>query len=72
VKLAIRTNHPSHIIVNTELASYSVLFEPNSDDITLIGPGIHEEAYTFQFPDEDRLAIAAYLVAKLESAVYGD
>jgi len=72
MNLNINTNHPSHIVINTRLGSYSVLFEPDDDTITLIGRGVTEEASTLQFPDpNERFAIAAYLVAKLETNVYG-
>jgi len=73
MQLTIQTGHQTHVLVTTRLANYSVLFEPDDDLITLMGLGLCEEFSTLQFPDpNERFAIAAYLVAKQETNVYGN
>jgi len=71
VNLNILSRGPRNYQVQSQLAIYSVYFE--SGTAFLSGPGINEEHDLSSFPSsENRPAIAAYLVAALESNHYGE
>ncbi len=72
MQLEIITSDPIHVVVRTSLAAYSIIYDETGDFIRFLGPGVSEEHSTLDFPDPtEHFAIAAYLVARLESAVYG-
>jgi hypothetical protein len=59
------------LVVQTDLAQYILWFE--SGAVTLTGPGINREHELFEFPkNATKRAVAAYLVAQLESRHYGE
>lgn len=74
MKLSIRAVNSRIIQIQTELAAYTAVKDPDGQTVTLVGPGLVEEHEVGDFPGEDPelYAIAAYLIASLEAKLYGD
>ena len=74
MKISIRAVNRQVVQVQTELASYTAILDPDDQTVTLVGPGLNEEHQVSDFPGEypELYAIAAYLIASLEAKLYGD
>ncbi len=71
MRLQIYRRTPNMIQVQTDNCLYTVYRE--GDTITLLGPGLQEEYENLELPYRPSLpATAAYLVASLETQIYGD
>lgn len=70
MQLTLRQVHQA-VHVTTRLSTYTVFIW--EDDVKLVGVGVEEEYFRSDFPkDAEPLAIAAFLVAQLETEVYGE